>query len=132
MSFRDNYRYKQLRKEWWDVVVRAHEDGQGTRIKELDGLMLASFRLHRCIKYYLRNGAVDVRSTLEKIPLLPGALKQARKVVGQVNGLHSLMSEADALEGLSRSCYKWLKDNKKLIKLVPDAQQYYSKINWTD
>lgn len=127
MSFRDeDNKYKQLRKAWWDVVALAHEEGQGTRIKHLDPLMIASFRLHRHIKYYLRNGAVDVRSSLDKVPLLPAALKRARKVVGRVDGLHSLMSEADALEGLSRACYKWLKDNKKLVLVQHDINNWVS------
>lgn len=114
MSFREeNPQYRQLRKNWWEAIDLAHVVGKGTRIDQLDNLMLASYRLHRCIINYLRHGAVQTASEV-RVPLLPQALKYARKIVGQEDGLASLFCEADALEALSRSCFRWLKDNGKI------------------
>lgn len=117
MSFREeNSNYLRLRKIWWDVVAVAHEPNKGTRIDQLDNLMLASYRLHKCIHNYLRHGEPRIDSQI-RVPLLPDALKHAKVIVGQTDGLPSMFSEADALEALSRSCFRWLKDNEKLKAL---------------
>lgn len=117
MSFREeNPEYIRLKKDWLDTVARAHEPGKGTRVKELDNLMLASYRLHRCIHNYLRHGEPRIDSEV-KVPLFPDALAHARVIVQQLDGLPSMFSEADALEALSRACFIYLKNNNKLKAL---------------
>lgn len=123
MSFRDeNPDYKRLKSEWEAIVLVAHEKGKGTRIDKLDSLMLSSYRFCRCIRSYLREGAVDVDAeSVVKVPWLPEAIENAKNTIikrkGDRGGRPSLFNEADCLEALSRAAYRWLKDNDKLIEI---------------
>lgn len=121
MSFREeNAAYTRLKVDWEEIVDRAHIQGKGTRTDELDNLMLSSYRLCRCIRSYLRSGATETYGNV-RVPLLPEALRVAKDTVirrkGDRGGLPSLFHEADCLEALSRAAYRWLKDNKKLVRV---------------
>lgn len=115
MTFREeDKKYLRLREEWLVGVNKAHHPGHGIRIDEVDNLMLISYKLQRCIRNYLVKTKIDAPSEV-KVPLLPEALKTARKAVSPAFGVVSLFYEAESLEALSRSAYRWLKANDKLI-----------------
>jgi len=116
MSFRDeNPKYRELREKFKTVFYRAVIPGKGTRIDEVDNLMLASYSLMRCIREYLRGEKVTAPSTI-RVPLLPEAAKDMRYILElKPSTVLSLYHEAEKLEALSRAAYRWLKDNDKLV-----------------
>jgi len=126
MSFREeNYDYLRLREAWLKSVDSAYMPkvnggGGGWRVAQLDSVMLASYRLHKCIKNYLRSGVEDSISTV-CVPLFPTAIKNARRIIEYKKypevGLPGLFHEADVLEALSRACFRYLKTNNKLKSL---------------
>jgi len=118
MSFRDeDPKYKEYKADWALTMNRAYHPGKGTLVSELDNLMLASYRLMRYIKHYLRGKSIDVSSPYIDVPLLPKALKEARKLVEQQNGIISLFKEAEILEAVSKASYRWLSENKQLVEI---------------
>lgn len=113
----EDNKYKSLKKAWFEAVRNSYVKGSGIRVDELDNLMLASYRLMKYIKAYLKTQEVDTSYTYIKTPLLPEALKKAMDTVSQKHGVTSLFAEAEALESVSRSAYRWLKDNNKLVEI---------------
>lgn len=119
MSFReDDNRYRELRAEWCRIVSKAHHPGKGIVIAEVDSLMLISYRMVRHIRKHLNGQNVETLSPNQRIevPLLPQALKKAREIIENKSGVVALYLEAEKLEALSRSAYRWLKENEKLIE----------------
>lgn len=133
MSFRDeDIKYKALKDSWLKGINKAHHPGKGIVIAEVDNLMLASYRLMQCLRSYLSKKNVDVIGKMDtriKVPQLPEALRNAREAVGQTNGIVALYFEAEKLEALSRSAYRWLKDNHKLCP-VTKADTEQSDLFW--
>lgn len=113
--FRDeDDKYKTLKTDWYLAVSKAHHPGKGILISEVDTLMLASYRLQRYIRRHLN---ANTSTPVPRVPPLPEALRKAREVMGEKNRLTGLYLEADALEALSRSAYRWLKENNKLVEM---------------
>ncbi len=117
MSFRDeNENYRALRAEWCSMVNKAHHPGHGILVTEVETLMLVSYRLMRCIRNYLYGKSIGPESPPD-VPPLPDALRNARSLIERKNGVVSLFLEANSLEALSRSAYRWLKANDRLTPL---------------
>jgi len=112
----EDEKYKTLRSAFRAAIHKGYHPGKGIVIDEVDNLMLSSYRLMRHIKFHLNRANINTDNIL-KIPLLPDALKAAKSVTDPGNGITSLFFEAEKLEALSRSAYRWLKDNKKLLEL---------------
>jgi hypothetical protein len=120
MGFREeDSRYRFLRHKWFQAVNKAFHPGKGILVTEVKSLMLASYRLQKYIRKYLS----DTKTTTERvsaiIPLLPKALRITKELLEKTTTSHKdgyvgLFYEADTLEILSRSAYRWLKENDKL------------------
>lgn len=115
MSIRENDQtYKALRADWRLSINKAHNPGRGILVSEVKPLMLASYRLMKCIRKLLNSNNIEMTSSSVEVPYLPKALTDARDAVEQKRGVTGLYIEANKLEALSRAAYRWLKSNKKL------------------
>ena len=118
--FRDtDETYKMLRADFMLSFNATYQPGTGINVLELDRLMMASYRLKRHIREHLKSQQVDVSSTESKeAPLLFDACKAVLNIMGKKNGVIGLFNEAEKVEALSRSAYRWLKENDKLVDNV--------------
>ena len=117
--FRDtDEMYKQLRADFMLSFNIAYSPGNGIVVSELDRLMMASYRLQRYIREHLKSQKVEVTLSTAQAPLLFDACKAVLGIMGKKNGVVGLYNEAEKVEALSRSAYRWLKENDKLVDNV--------------